>query len=95
MVHIGIDWDELLAEEFKQDYYLSLREFLKSEYSHARIYPPMHDIFNDRLEIEKLFYVISARFNGLGNANNVIFFWHVVHMSYVSCASVTRADENN
>ena len=46
MVHIGNDWDELLAEEFKQDYYLSLREFLKSEYSHTRIYPPMHDIFN-------------------------------------------------
>ncbi|MCQ2414028.1 MAG: uracil-DNA glycosylase [Clostridia bacterium] len=46
MVHIGNDWDEKLAGEFQKQYYLSLREFLKSEYSHARVYPPMNDIFN-------------------------------------------------
>lgn len=46
MVHIGNDWDELLKNEFCSDYYLSLREFLKTEYSTRRIYPPMGDIFN-------------------------------------------------
>ena len=46
MVNIGNDWDALLADEFKKDYYLSLREFLKAEYFSRRIYPPMNDIFN-------------------------------------------------
>lgn len=46
MVHIGNDWDSLLEEEFKKDYYLSLREFLKTEYFSRKIYPPMNDIFN-------------------------------------------------
>ena len=46
MVHIGNDWDALLADEFQKDYYLQLRQFLKQEYSSVRIYPPMNDIFN-------------------------------------------------
>ncbi|MBQ7315140.1 MAG: uracil-DNA glycosylase [Clostridia bacterium] len=46
MVHIGNDWDDILQTEFSSDYYRSLREFLKHEYSTQRVYPPMHDIFN-------------------------------------------------
>lgn len=46
MVNLGNDWDEILADEFKKGYYLSLRQFLKDEYSNYIVYPPMHDIFN-------------------------------------------------
>ena len=46
MVSLGNDWDEILKDEFSKDYYLKLRNFLKSEYSSRRIYPPMFDIFN-------------------------------------------------
>lgn len=46
MVHLGNDWDEILADEFKKDYYLGIREILKSEYFSRRIFPPMEDIFN-------------------------------------------------
>lgn len=46
MVHIGNDWDEILADEFEKDYYLKIREILKKEYSTRTIYPDMHDIFN-------------------------------------------------
>lgn len=46
MVHFNNEWDELLKDEFKKDYYLSLRQFLKAEYSSQTIYPPMNDIFN-------------------------------------------------
>ncbi len=46
MVNIGNEWDELLADEFKKDYYLQLRQFLISEYNSRMIYPPMNDIFN-------------------------------------------------
>lgn len=45
-MHIGNEWDALLADEIRKDYYLRLREFLKQEYSTRRIYPPMEDIFN-------------------------------------------------
>jgi uracil-DNA glycosylase len=40
------DWAPLLEEEFAKPYYLQLREFLKQEYKHYRIYPDMYDIFN-------------------------------------------------
>ena len=46
MISFGNDWDIYLENEFKKDYYLSLREFLKQEYSTRRIYPPMNDIYN-------------------------------------------------
>lgn len=46
MVNIGNEWDALLSGEFKKDYYLRLREFLKAEYSSRNIFPPMQDIFN-------------------------------------------------
>lgn len=45
-MHIGNEWDALLADEIRKDYYLRLREFLKQEYTTRRIYPPMEDIFN-------------------------------------------------
>ena len=46
MIHFGNDWDGILEDEFKKEYYLKLREFLKSEYSTKRVYPPMNDIYN-------------------------------------------------
>lgn len=46
MVRLGNSWDERLAGEFRKEYYLRLREFLKSEYSTVRVYPHMNDIFN-------------------------------------------------
>lgn len=46
MVKLGNDWDEILENEFKKDYYLKIRELLKAEYSSKVIYPPMFDIFN-------------------------------------------------
>lgn len=46
MVNIGNDWDEILKDEFKKDYYLKIREFLKVEYSTRQIFPSMYDIFN-------------------------------------------------
>jgi len=45
MVKFGNDWDELLKDEFKKEYYLKLREFLKREYSTKVVYPDMYKIF--------------------------------------------------
>ena len=46
MVKLNNDWDDLLSDEFKKEYYLNLREFLKEEYSKKIIYPNPNDIFN-------------------------------------------------
>lgn len=46
MVNLGNKWDEILADEFKKEYYLNLREFLKQEYNRYTVFPPMNDIFN-------------------------------------------------
>ena len=44
MVKISEKWDELLSGLFSSESYLSLREFLKKEYSTRTIYPSMFDI---------------------------------------------------
>ena len=46
MVVIGNDWDKIIGEEFKKDYYIRLREFLKEEYAKHTVYPDMYSIFN-------------------------------------------------
>ena len=46
MVHIGNDWDAILADEWEKEYYRNLRQILRREYATQRIYPPMGDIFN-------------------------------------------------
>jgi len=46
MVQLGNSWDSILEEQFSQEYYLRLREFLKYEYSHYKVFPDMYDIFN-------------------------------------------------
>ncbi len=46
MIKFNNEWDELLQDEFKKDYYLKLREFLKEEYYSKKIYPDMNNIFN-------------------------------------------------
>lgn len=38
MVNIGNDWDQVLVDEFKKEYYLKLREFLKSEYRSQQVF---------------------------------------------------------
>lgn len=46
MVEFQNEWDELLKDEFKKDYYLKLRQILINEYRTQRIFPGMYDIFN-------------------------------------------------
>ncbi|HPE95182.1 MAG TPA: uracil-DNA glycosylase [Bacillota bacterium] len=49
MVQLGNGWQELLKDEFEKEYYLRLRQYLKTEYlmPHPyRVFPPMEDIFN-------------------------------------------------
>lgn len=77
MMHIGNEWDALLADEIKKDYYLRLREFLKQEYSTRTIYPPMNDIFNAlrRTSYSAVKAVILGQdpYHGAGQAHGMCF----------------------
>lgn len=46
MVEFNNEWDSLLCDEFKKDYYLKLRSILIQEYRTQSIFPGMYDIFN-------------------------------------------------
>ena len=77
MVYLGNDWDLLLADEFKKDYYLALREFLKIEYSTRRIYPPMNDIYNalryTSYKDTRVVILGQDPYHGLGQAHGLCF----------------------
>lgn len=77
MVHIGNSWDEILKDEFRSESYLKLREFLKYEYSHGKVYPSMYDIFNSLkyTPFEKVKAVIIGQdpYHGEGQAHGLCF----------------------
>ena len=43
---INKSWDEFLDNEFKQEYFQKLSEFLKNEYATKTIYPPKEEVFS-------------------------------------------------
>ena len=77
MFSLGNDWDEILADEFRSEYYLKLREFLKSEYSTQRIYPPMNDIYNalryTSYSDTKVVILGQDPYHGYGQAHGLCF----------------------
>lgn len=77
MILLGNDWDKILDNEFKEPYYLLLREFLKAEYTKNRIYPQMNDIFNalklTSFENTKVVIIGQDPYHGVGQAHGLCF----------------------
>lgn len=77
MVNIGNDWDDILKDEWEKPYYITLRQFLKKEYSTQRIYPDMHDIFNalkyTSFENTKVVIIGQDPYHGYGQAHGLCF----------------------
>jgi len=77
MVNIGNDWDELLKDEWEKPYYLTLREFLKVEYSSGVIHPDMNDIFNalryTAYDDAKIVLLGQDPYHGEGQAHGLCF----------------------
>jgi len=46
MINFKNDWQLLLKDEFKKEYYLNLQQFLMNEYATKTVYPEKYDIFN-------------------------------------------------
>ena len=81
MVKLNNDWDEVLKDEFKKEYYLNLRKFLVSEYSNYQIYPDMHDIFN------------ALKYTSYSNVKVVLLGqdpYHGVNQAHGLCFSVQK-----
>jgi len=77
MISFENDWDILLADEFRKDYYLNLREFLKNEYRTQKIYPPMNDIYNalryTSREETRVVILGQDPYHGYGQAHGLCF----------------------
>lgn len=77
MALIGNQWDELLADQFRSEYYLRLREFLKQEYATQTIYPNMYQIYNALkiTDYNKVKAVILGQdpYHGEGQAHGLCF----------------------
>ena len=43
---IGNDWDEILKDEFKKDYFIKLMNVVRKEYSEKTIFPRKDQVFN-------------------------------------------------
>lgn len=76
-VKIEASWKEVLKEEFGEEYFKVLREFVKEEYKHAIVYPPPKNIFRafELTPFDKVEVVILGQdpYHGPGQANGLCF----------------------
>jgi uracil-DNA glycosylase len=76
-VKIEQSWKEVLKEEFGEEYFKELSEFVRSEYKHAIIYPPPNTIFRafELTPFDKVEVVILGQdpYHGSGQANGLCF----------------------
>ncbi len=77
MVHLGNDWDNILADEWDKPYYQQLRQVLKQEYATQRVYPSMHNIFNalkyTSFADTKVVIIGQDPYHGAGQAHGLCF----------------------
>ena len=76
-VKIAPSWKDRLSGEFSKPQFLSLVEFLKSEYKNHTVYPPGPEIFRafDLTDFEEVRVVILGQdpYHGPGQANGLAF----------------------
>jgi len=76
-VKIESSWKEALKEEWGQDYFKTLREFVKAEYQHAIVYPAPKNIFRafELCLFDKVEVVILGQdpYHGPRQANGLCF----------------------
>jgi len=76
-VKIEPSWKAVLREEFGEEYFKQLREFVKGEYQHAIVYPAPKNIFRafELTPFDKVEVVILGQdpYHGPGQANGLCF----------------------
>jgi len=76
-VKIEAGWKEKLGTEFNQQYFLSLTDFVRDEYSTRQVFPPGSKIFNafDLCPFDKVKVVILGQdpYHNIGQAHGLCF----------------------
>ncbi len=76
-VQIDQSWKELLDGEFERPYFKELTDFVRTEYSRNRVFPPGSQIFRafDLCPVDKVKVVILGQdpYHGPGQANGLCF----------------------
>ena len=76
-VKLEKSWKDVLHEEFSQDYFRKLTDFIRLEYTKHKIYPPAKLIFSafDHCPFEQVKVVIIGQdpYHGAGQANGLCF----------------------
>lgn len=71
------DWDFILAEEIKKDYFCNLIKYLENERQHQAIYPPQEMVFNalklTSYENTKVVIIGQDPYHGPNQANGLAF----------------------
>ena len=74
---IGNDWDIILSDEFKKDYFINLSAFLDEEYASKNIFPPREEIFTalklSSYENTKVVILGQDPYHGQGQAHGLCF----------------------
>ena len=76
-VVINKNWDKILEDEMKKDYFKNLGIFVKNEYKHKKIFPPYKNIFDalrftDYNEV-KVVILGQDPYHGIGEAHGLSF----------------------
>ena len=74
---IGNDWDNVLAEEYNKEYFLKIKDRVRSEYHSKTIFPPAKEVFKafrmTPYKDTKVVILGQDPYHGVGEANGLCF----------------------
>ena len=74
---IGNDWDKVLEEEYKKDYFLKIKDKVRSEYNNKTIFPPANRVFyafrKTSYKDTRVVILGQDPYHGVGEANGLCF----------------------
>ncbi len=74
---IGNDWDNVLEEEYKKEYFLKIKEKVRNEYKNKTIFPPANRVFYAFRETSykdtRVVILGQDPYHGVGEANGLCF----------------------
>lgn len=74
---IGNDWDNVLADEYKKDYFLNIKRIVREEYNEKTIFPPANKVFDafrmTSFKDTRVVILGQDPYHGVGEANGLCF----------------------
>lgn len=74
---IGNDWDSILKEEYEKDYFIKIKNIVRSEYNNKTIFPPADRLFyafrKTSYKDTRVVILGQDPYHGVGEANGLCF----------------------